>query len=173
MTDERKPAELWEAALLRQMAQAMYAVHRRLEFYTEREVNSPSNHQDFAQQAQEELDAFNLALNSYNEWANSNKSPASPPQAQEPYVDQEHNVVVDPSLAPTVEEQDVYDYATGKTTSRAEHNETYGLDATEDKALATTPMIHGKMFDVIREDDAQQVAEMEALTLAPIDDVEF
>ena len=57
------------AKLLQQMAKAMYAVHRRLEFYTEREVNSPANHQEFARQAREELDDFNLALTEYNEWA--------------------------------------------------------------------------------------------------------
>jgi hypothetical protein len=60
-----------EKELLKQMAQAMYAVHRRLEFYTHREVNSPSNHQEFAREAQEQMDAFNTALTSYNEWAKS------------------------------------------------------------------------------------------------------
>lgn len=58
-----------ERELLRQMAKAMYAVHRRLEFYTKREIESPSNHQEFAREAEEELDGYNLALNAYNEWA--------------------------------------------------------------------------------------------------------
>ena len=58
-----------EQVLLKQMAKAMYAVHRRLEFYTEREINHPANHQEFAREAQVELDAFNLALTEYNEWA--------------------------------------------------------------------------------------------------------
>jgi hypothetical protein len=62
-----------EKELLKQMAKAMYAVHRRLEFYTQREVNSPSNHQEFAREAQEQLDAFNVALVTYNEWAVASK----------------------------------------------------------------------------------------------------
>ena len=58
-----------EKELLRQMAKTMYAVKERLRFYTEREVTSPSNHQEFAREAQEEFDAFCAALVEYNEWA--------------------------------------------------------------------------------------------------------
>jgi hypothetical protein len=61
-----------EKELLRQMYQAMHAVYRRLEYYTEREINSPSNHQEFAREAQEELDAFHTAMVMYNEWAKLN-----------------------------------------------------------------------------------------------------
>ena len=64
-----KPLTIGEKELLRQMATVMYAVKERLRFYTEREVNSPSNHQEFAREAQKEFDSFCSTLVEYNEWA--------------------------------------------------------------------------------------------------------
>ena len=64
------PAEVTQTTeLLVKMAKAMYAVHQRLEFYTERETCNPGNHQEFAREAREQLLDFGRALSKYNEWA--------------------------------------------------------------------------------------------------------
>lgn len=43
---------------------ALQSVQRTVEFYMKREIESPSNHQEFAREAQEKLDAFRAAIRS-------------------------------------------------------------------------------------------------------------
>lgn len=63
---DTKAESNWVVAQLRErlaaMRDSLIGVESTVEFYLKREIESPSNHQEFAREAQEKLDKFRAAL---------------------------------------------------------------------------------------------------------------